>query len=35
MPEVAVPSYAVGLIYIPEGLGLVSFINVQSYDASK
>ena len=32
VPEVVVPSLAVGFIYIPRKLGLVSFITVQSYD---
>ena len=33
--EVAVPSYALGFIYVPGKLGFVSFITVQSYDIRK
>ena len=35
VPEVVVPSYAVGSIYIPGKQGFVSFITVQSYDVHK
>ena len=35
VPEVVVPSHAVGSIYIPGKLGFVSFITLQSYDVRK